>query len=144
LHVSSRSSRLAGVVLTLLAIACSDRPEPGRAGVNPARYSEIRGAIRSHLHFNLHCWCMAADPDTISSVRARVTQLDIPVLIELLADADRQVEFGARGVLVRFGPEAVPALKAAAGSRGPSSYEAAQALVFINEPPGQLQGPAQQ
>ena len=131
MHVSSRRLRLTAATLPLLTIACSNQSEPSRSVANPARYAEIRSDIRSNLHFNPHCWCLAAESTTTAAVRARVTALDVPVLIDLLTDPDRQVQLGARGTLVRLGPEAAPALKAAVASRGPSSYEADQALLFM-------------
>jgi hypothetical protein len=139
------TTRLFALTLTFvvpLCAACSDRPDPSRNVANPARYTEIRRAIRSNLHFNPHCWCMAAEQDTITTARAIVTPLDIPTLIDLLADPRRQVQLGARGVLVRLGSDAVPALNAVVESRGPSSFDAREALLLIDVYSKRPDGPA--
>jgi hypothetical protein len=61
-----------------------------------------------------------------------VTEVDIPVLIELLGDIRTQIGYGAKGVLIRFGSAAVPALQEAKGSRyGNTASLASDALMFI-------------
>ncbi len=105
------------LVVGLLSGCASDGPGSTTSAAEAKRYSAIRREIKRNLHFNLHCFCKAADPDTVTAVRSRVTEADIPILIRLLDDSYLQVGYGARGVLVRIGTAAVPALEAAQRSR---------------------------
>jgi hypothetical protein len=141
-QMASRPLALVAALIPLFLIACSGQPEPGRTVANPARYRELRTLISLNLHFNPHCWCMAAEADTAAAVRSHVASPDISVLIDLLADHNRQVQIAARSVLVQLGPEALPALKSAVASRGPSSYEASEVIALIDTSSGHAEQPS--
>lgn len=97
-----------GVGLLVCLVACSsERSE------FTGRKAEIYSAIEDNLTFNVHCWCRAADSETVRRVRETVRTDDVPVLIDLMFVKREQVGLGAGGVIVALGPEALPALKTA-------------------------------
>lgn len=103
------------VALLLLAAAISLWLAQSRDDASSPRYAQIRRLIRSNLHLSGHLtW--AVNRDTVQAVRAEVTVADIPVLIQLLSDDEHVVALGAQLVLQDFGPQALPALQAAAES----------------------------
>jgi len=89
----------------------------------PPPGSDPRARIRAMAHLNsypnLHCWCCAADDSAIDAIYRELTPAQCPLLIELLGDPDQVVSGAADGVLVRFGSNAMPYLKAAEHSSSP-------------------------
>ena len=113
-------------LLFVLAVALSSVATAAPRPDNTTRYKAIRADIKRHLHFDFHCWCRAADPSTVVTVRAHVTDADIPVLISLLGDPAEQVVYGASGVLTKFGALPVPLLEEVARSKSGRASEAAE------------------
>ena len=77
---------------------------------NELREDVIRKLIKSNLHFSVHCMCRAITDETIPAVLKKISESDIPVLINLLGDAD-VTKYGAEKALMFFGESALPELK---------------------------------
>lgn len=80
------------------------------ASANELRADVIRKLIKSNLHFSVHCLCRAITDETMPAVLKKISESDIPVLINLLGDDD-VTKYGAEKALVFFGETALPELK---------------------------------
>jgi hypothetical protein len=113
--------------------AVSDRSD--MPSISEVRYREIRELIKKNLHFSAH-FVWAVDANTVSSVRARTSEEDIPVLIQMLGDKKGVIAVGARSVLESFGEKAIPMLLEAAKSTNPNiSRGANEALIDLRNNP---------
>jgi hypothetical protein len=77
------------------------------------RQSEVRHLIKSHFHFDLHCFCWTGDPETIQAVLPQLSPTDAPVLVNLLSDTDSRVASTAGSLLARLGSDTLPFLYSA-------------------------------
>ncbi|MBC3873081.1 hypothetical protein [Undibacterium flavidum] len=77
---------------------------------NELREDVIRKLIKSNLHFSVHCMCRAITDETMPAVLKKISESDIPVLINLLGDDD-VTKYGAEKALVFFGEASLPELK---------------------------------
>lgn len=74
------------------------------------REDVIRKLIKSNLHFSVHCMCRAITDETMSAVLKKISESDLPVLINLLGDDD-VTKYGAEKALVFFGEASLAELK---------------------------------
>lgn len=89
----------AAFVVTLWALLPPAVPaRPDGNGI-PERRQAIRQTIEHNLHFNVHCWCRGPDERTIRAVMGMVSDADIAVLIDLLADSSIPVRKAAQDTL---------------------------------------------
>jgi hypothetical protein len=110
---------LTPVLLVLAGVSCSG-PVENTASIktsNVARYSDLRRLIKENFHLSLECGCVTGDPDTVAAVKREVTEGDIPVLVDLLADEDDKIAGVASSVVTKFGEKALPLLREAERSR---------------------------
>jgi hypothetical protein len=97
-----------------------------------SRYNEIRRAIRARRHLSAHM-VMAVDARTIKAVRKRITEQDIPVLVQMMGDKNYGVASAASGLLVTLGEKAAPALRNATHSTNSSIASQAQDALSLLE-----------
>ncbi len=92
------------------------------------RYAEIRGLIKRNLQVSGRP-VQAADAWTIKAVRPDVTDADVPVLMEMLADEESAVGVGAAGLLATLGDTAMSEITAVSRSANERiAAKAAEAL----------------
>jgi hypothetical protein len=117
------ASRL--LVASLLAAASLAHADAGR-------YAEIERLIKRNRHISAHL-VLAVDSRTIKAVRTRITEKDLPVLVQMMGDKEYSVAAAASLLLVTLGKPAAPALaEAARGKDVAAANHARSALQLLD------------
>ncbi len=113
----------AALVWLVVAVAQAD---------DAARYAEIRRLIRANRHMSGHL-VLAVDTRTIKAVRKKISDKDLPILIQMMGDKDYGVASAASGLAVTLGEPARPALVEAAKGYSTIAMQARDALTLLDQ-----------
>ncbi len=97
-----------------------------------ARYAEIRHLIKANRHISGHL-VLAVDTRTIKAVRNKISEKDLPILIQMMGDKDYGVASAASGLAVTLGEPARPALTEAAKGYSAIASQARDALTLLDQ-----------